>query len=764
VQPIRKRIETRGAARQLLSDRSPEVLTVGAAGTGKSFGALWKIHLMCLLNGKCSPDCEREHEHHDRGMKALIVRQTLKSLTSTGLVTFREQVAADAIAQGIVRWYGGSGEKPAQYIYENGSSIVVGGLDNPDKVMSTEYDCVIGETLIDSVSPIERAYSRPYSGKLITVTTAAGHQLTGTPNHPVLTPHGWRALNQLSEGGHLMRRARSEQESIGGANPDVADQPSSIAEVARAFALANPGRSERVETVAMDFHGDGVPDGYVDVVSADGFFHHAIDPASFDHVIEVDSDGADLEPAPLMAERTSVEVIGARYASTIQDALLFSEFAHASTILGRVAPRLTVAGGGLGESTLPFGVGIANVAERLPFAFGADTNATLGHLLTETAGADVDGLRGGHQPEFPFEVTADRIVKISVTDAGPGRHVYNLQTGSHWYVANEIISHNCIFVQEATDITLESWEKLNSRLRNGRVSFQQLLADCNPQQPSHWLKKRCDEGKTTMLISRHEDNPRLFGDDGELTSYGSAYIARLDNLTGVRYLRLRKGKWAAAEGLIYEDWSPDRNVIDRKVLPMDWPRYWAVDFGYTNPFVWQMWAIDPDGRAYLEKEIYKTKRLVEDHAKDILRVVVAENGKWKYPRPQAVICDHDAEDRATLERHLGFGTVAANKTVSEGIQAVQSRIKVAGDGLPRLFVLRDALVERDGELKQAGLPTCTLEEIEGYVWKPKPGGVLPKEVPDEPLKKDDHGCDAGRYFVAHLDLAPRVRVRVIRPR
>lgn len=412
-----------------------------------------KIHLMCLANGACRSDCEREHEHHERGMRALVVRKTHKSLTSTGLVTLREQVMADAIKQGLVSWYGGSGEKPAQYIYANGSVIVVGGMDNPDKVMSSEYDIA--------------------------------------------------------------------------------------------------------------------------------------------------------------------------------------------------------------------------------------------------------------------------------------------------------------FCMEATDFTLDDWEKINSRLRNGRVSFQQLLADCNPQQPSHWLKKRCDDGVTKMLYSRHEDNPRMFGDDGAPTPYGQSYLARLDSLTGVRLQRLRYGRWVAAEGVIFEDWRPDVHLIDRTTLPLDWPRVWGVDFGYTNPFVWQQWAIDPDGRLYLEREIYRTKRLVEDHAKDILAVVRADGGEgaWKFPRPIAIVCDHDAEDRATLERHLGMSTLAADKRVSTGLEAMQIRMRVAGDGLPRLFVCRDSLVSTDQELKQAGKPTRFSEEIEGYVWAPSADG---KPVKDEPLKLDDHACLTGDSLV----LTDRGEVRI----
>lgn len=321
--------------------------------------------------------------------------------------------------------------------------------------------------------------------------------------------------------------------------------------------------------------------------------------------------------------------------------------------------------------------------------------------------------------------------------------------------------YDVIYVQEATELTPEDWEKLTTRLRNGRLSFQQLLADCNPQQPSHWLKKRCDEGATAMLYARHEDNPVLFDllPDGGYTptTKGLAYLSVLDALTGVRKLRLRHGQWAAAEGIIYEGWRPEVHLSDRKKLPFEWPRVWGVDFGFTNPFVWQMWTIDPDGRLWLEKEIYRAKTLVEDHAKKILDVVTMVDGKtWKYPKPRAIVCDHDAEDRATLERHLGLGTTAAWKSVSDGIQAMQVRLKPAGDGKPRMYVLRDALVERDEELAQAGKPLGFKQEVEGYVWAPGPDG---KPVKEEPAKLDDHSMDTARYVVAYQDLAPRARVR-----
>ena len=316
--------------------------------------------------------------------------------------------------------------------------------------------------------------------------------------------------------------------------------------------------------------------------------------------------------------------------------------------------------------------------------------------------------------------------------------------------------YDMAYVQEAIELTTTDWEAITTRLRNGKMSFQQLIADANPDAPTHWLKNRCDTGATHILNSRHEDNPVYFTEDGVLTPRGQDYIGKLDRLTGVRYLRLRKGIWAAAEGIVYEGFAPDRHITDRRDLAAGqktahWPRYWSVDFGYTNPFVLQMWAEDPDGRLWLYREIYRTRRLVEDHARDVLSIVTRK-GQWIEPRPSAIICDHDAEDRATLERHLGVSTVAAHKTVSDGIQAVQSRLQDAGDGKPRLMFFRDAVHSRDQDLADAKLPTSTLDEISGYVWNSEK---------DAPVKQNDHGMDCMRYMVAYRDLVGRPNIRFL---
>lgn len=334
------------------------------------------------------------------------------------------------------------------------------------------------------------------------------------------------------------------------------------------------------------------------------------------------------------------------------------------------------------------------------------------------------------------------------------RHSYVFPNGSEIILGGmdkptKVMSteYDWAYIQEAIELSEDAWEAVTSRLRNGVMPYQQLIADTNPDKPTHWLKSRIDAGRTKALQSLHRDNPVFWDHEkDDWTPRGREYIlGTLANLTGPRRGRLYLGQWTGAEGTVYEEsWDATRNVIDRFDIPHDWPCYWVVDFGFTNPFVWQQWREDPDGRLYREKEIYKTKTLVEDHCARIKEIT--KDG----PKPLRVICDHDAEDRATFERKTGLTTVAAKKTVSDGIQAVASRLKPADDGKARMYYLRDSLDEKDPELERKHKPTCTEQEYDGYVWDTRSG----QKKGDQPLKEDDHGVDASRYIVADRDLTP----------
>lgn len=314
--------------------------------------------------------------------------------------------------------------------------------------------------------------------------------------------------------------------------------------------------------------------------------------------------------------------------------------------------------------------------------------------------------------------------------------------------------YDLIYPQEATELTQDDWEALITRLRNGRMPYQQIIGDCNPGPSQHWLKRRAESGLTRMLFSRHEDNPILYNHvTGEITERGRDYIGKLDRLTGVRKDRLRYGRWVSAEGVVYDEFDPNVHLISKSEAPEFIRHYRVIDFGFTNPFVCQWWGEDSDGRLYLYREIYRTRTLVEDHARLINQL--SEGQRFT----TAPICDHDAEDRATLERHLApsTGTVSATKSVRPGIDAVKARLRINEDGKPRLFFLRDTLVELDPDLEAEGKPYCTIQEIEQYVWAKDQSGKPNKE---EPVKDFDHGMDAMRYIVAHVDELNRSSLRI----
>lgn len=358
-----------------------------------------------------------------------------------------------------------------------------------------------------------------------------------------------------------------------------------------------------------------------------------------------------------------------------------------------------------------------------------------------------------------------------------------------------------IYIQEAIECEKDDVEILISRLRNNIVPFQQLVFDCNPDKPGHWIRQESLSGMFPLHATWHEDNPTLWeeappevqifiaraldedpdtdlgtlgetwpveaqdGRRGRWTVEGTAYRARLDMATGARYKRLRLGLWVSAEGAIYEEhWKtdgPQSNLVDHFDPPIHWRRAWSIDFGFTAPFVLQKWAFDPDGRGFMYEEIYYTKRLVSEHA-----VQALESSGWEYipgygpraihgvqqdPLPDYVICDVDAEGRATFEDSTGLHCIGAYKVgpggIDPGLQAVQQRMLPARDGRPRLFVMRGALIERDPTLKDQHKPQCTAEEIDGYIWDTSGS----KKKGERPLQKDDHGCDCMRQIVTHED-------------
>ena len=177
-----------------------------------------------------------------------------------------------------------------------------------------------------------------------------------------------------------------------------------------------------------------------------------------------------------------------------------------------------------------------------------------------------------------------------------------------------------IYVQEATELDELDWELLVSRLRNGVLSYQQLLADCNPADPYHWLKQRCDRGACLLLDSQHRDNPLLYDHaSSDWTDFGRNYLATLDTLTGYLHKRLRLGLWVAPDGMFFTEWNPDVHVVDPFEIPEHWPRWTCTDYGFAAPWCTLWLARDPEGERpmYVYREKYAPGLRDEEQAEMI---------------------------------------------------------------------------------------------------------------------------------------------------
>ena len=290
-----------------------------------------------------------------------------------------------------------------------------------------------------------------------------------------------------------------------------------------------------------------------------------------------------------------------------------------------------------------------------------------------------------------------------------------------------------IFLNECKQLTWMTVGMVLSRLTQNVPGLIKRLAilDTNPGSTRSWPYK-----VGVMHVDPDNGQPLRDADAWARQSF-SPYdnphlppdaLATLEALTGTQRRRLLDGIWCDNEGAVYDDFDEDIHVIEE--MPAGW-EHWryvrGVDFGYTNPFVRLCAAIDPDGRLYFYRERYKVKTIVSDHAK----IILAEDSE----RIDWTVADHDAEDRATLH-NAGVPTIAARKDITRGIGLVKARLRVAGDGKPRMFFLKEC--------------KNTIDEMIGYSWPPSIEGRSEKEVP---VKENDHCPDVVRYIVAQLDMA-----------
>jgi phage terminase large subunit len=281
--------------------------------------------------------------------------------------------------------------------------------------------------------------------------------------------------------------------------------------------------------------------------------------------------------------------------------------------------------------------------------------------------------------------------------------------------------YDIIILFEATENSADDFEKLDSRLRNAVGPYHQIVCECNPSYPAHWLKKYADEHKMQRILSRHADNPRCT----------TEYLAALSRLSGHRRARLFMGQWAAAEGLIYDRWDEAVYVRERKGTK--WVRaIVAIDEGYANPCDVALWVVDGDGYPHRADEWHKTGELEASVIKQVQRYAQIVRKKLKL-KLEAVIVDPSAAKLIGALSAAGLPVQGADNSVLDGIASVQERLRLDGRGYPCMTIS----------------PRCEAfrAEIGSYTWLVNRDGTKR----DEPRKVDDHAMDGTRYLSRYLD-------------
>jgi PBSX family phage terminase large subunit len=310
------------------------------------------------------------------------------------------------------------------------------------------------------------------------------------------------------------------------------------------------------------------------------------------------------------------------------------------------------------------------------------------------------------------------------------RHSYRYPSGAEIVIGGfdqptRMLSseYDIVYIPEATEVNKKAWETVLTRLRNNKLPVHQLIADCNPDSPSHWLYQRCLSGSTRLIETHHEDNPTLYDQDlKRWTAKGIDYLSTLDALTGAEKERLRYGRWVQAPGAIYGMFDPAKHITDVYVDPK-WPVWIGMDFGEVHTAAVFL-SERPDG-VFVCWGSYLNGNVTNEEHNRVLRqklgtsnLVMTVGGSWS-----------EQEIR--------------NDFALAGLPIAKPPIREVEVGIKRVVnaLLRGRLIFTGGAQK-------VTEEMSAYSRVLDPGGEATHIIKD---KNKFHRLDALRYIVSMVN-------------
>lgn len=357
-----------------------------------------------------------------------------------------------------------------------GDKYSVGFPGDPTALGEMVWSCFIGETLVTTDSQIKASYCHEYVGKLITIDTSSGVHFTCTPNHPILTPRGWVAAKSLNYGDNLLVTGRSGVKRSFW-KPNVNHAFASMKTVHELFDVLF---AKRATVTGVDFHGD-IATSDVEIVAKKGFLGFRLDSSIFKRIGKLalkPSDTLDFCEGTTMKRLRRIVVA----ASSIMSSL------------GVCAP-------------LVWGHGSHSDVHGLRATTGCNSSVAeyaIDNLPAETM------VRSELLGRLSGQVFVDEIVNVKISSTR-GTQVYNLQTDSGYYFANErgngkfIIAKNCrcTLVAWLPSIAKEdnrSWAKIPDGMtydewKHGKKQEKEK-SDAESKQAKQDSKKRKSNGST----------------------------------------------------------------------------------------------------------------------------------------------------------------------------------------------------------------------------------------------------------------------------
>lgn len=266
---------------------------------------------------------------------------------------------------------------------------------------------------------------------------------------------------------------------------------------------------------------------------------------------------------------------------------------------------------------------------------------------------------------------------------------------------------------------ITTWNQDVFQMLKSRLSYPDSIFDgtCNPDSPMHWFKEFLDSDADIYRQSYQiYDNPFLdseFVENLEREYAGTVY-----------YNRFILGEWALAEGLIYQNYDVKRDPLDTVPEELTGKRYVSCDYGTANACVFLLFEQGQSGTWYITDEYYYSGRdsirqkTDEEYCSDLKTFLAGR-------RIESMVVDPSALSFITALRKHGYYVLEAVNNVIDGIRQTMTMLNM-------------------GEIKILRRCEHLLKEFGVYSWDPK-------KNKDEPIKANDHCCDALRYFVATLE-------------